>query len=70
MFIKHFADLKDPRIERKKLHALMDILVLTVCAVASGAEGWLTSVGFFTHNLGRRNRPVLALFQLPSLWIL
>lgn len=40
MFINHFAGLKDPRIERKKLHSLMDILVLTVCAVASGAEGW------------------------------
>jgi predicted transposase YbfD/YdcC len=39
-FIEHFSGLQDPRIERKKLHALMDILVLTVCAVASGAEGW------------------------------
>ena len=39
-FVEHFSELQDPRIERKKLHALMDILVLTVCAVASGAEGW------------------------------
>jgi DDE_Tnp_1-associated len=39
-FIEHFSKLQDPRIERKKLHALMDILVLTICAVASGAEGW------------------------------
>jgi DDE_Tnp_1-associated/Transposase DDE domain len=28
-FIEHFSKLQDPRIERKKLHALMDILVLT-----------------------------------------
>jgi hypothetical protein len=24
-FIEHFSELQDPRIERKKLHALMDI---------------------------------------------
>ena len=39
-FIEHFSSLKDPRIERKKLHMLIDILVLTVCATLSGAEGW------------------------------
>ena len=39
-FIEHFSPLKDPRIERKKLHMLIDILVLTVCATLSGAEGW------------------------------
>jgi predicted transposase YbfD/YdcC len=39
-FIEHFASLDDPRIDRKKLHSLMDIITLTVCAVASGAEGW------------------------------
>jgi len=39
-FIEHFSTLKDPRIERKKLHALMDILVLVICAQISGANGW------------------------------
>ena len=38
--VEHFSELKDFRIERKKLHALPDILVLSVCAVISGAEGW------------------------------
>lgn len=38
--IDHFSSLEDPRVERHKLHALTDILVLTVCAVASGADGW------------------------------
>ena len=28
-FIEHFSGLQDPQIERKKLHALMDIRVLT-----------------------------------------
>jgi predicted transposase YbfD/YdcC len=39
-FIEHFAKLKDPRIERSKLHELMDILVLVVCAQIAGANGW------------------------------
>lgn len=39
-FIEHFSSLKGTRIERKKLHMLIDILVLTVCATLSGAEVW------------------------------
>ena len=38
--IEHFASLEDPHIERNKSHALIDIVVLTVSAVASGADGW------------------------------
>lgn len=37
-----FSELPDPRIERKKLHKLMDILVLTLCAAISGATSWET----------------------------
>jgi len=37
---EHFASLEDPRIERNKLHHLMDILILVICAVTSGADGW------------------------------
>lgn len=38
--VAHFAKLEDPRIERKKLHSLIDIMVLSICAIVSGAEGW------------------------------
>ena len=38
--LEHFAELPDPRIERTKLHALSDILVIAVSAVICGAEGW------------------------------
>lgn len=38
--IEHFTPLEDPRIDRNKRHGLIDIIVLTVCAVASGADGW------------------------------
>ena len=35
-----FSSVEDPRVERHKKHQLMDIIILTVCAVISGAEGW------------------------------
>jgi predicted transposase YbfD/YdcC len=37
----HFGDLKDPRMERTRLHNLLDIVVIAICAVICGAEGWL-----------------------------
>lgn len=33
-----FAHIKDPRVERTKLHLLEDILALTICAVICGAD--------------------------------
>ena len=49
---EHFSRLDDPRIERKKLHSLMDIITLSVCAVASGAEGWEAIEEFGKEKLG------------------
>ena len=43
---EHFSSLKDHRIERHKKHELIDILVLCVSAVISGAEGWKDIVDF------------------------
>ena len=34
------SEIRDPRVERTKLHALTDILVIAVCAMISGAEDW------------------------------
>jgi len=39
-FLKHFDSITDPRIERCKKHNLLDILLLAISAVLSGAEGW------------------------------
>ena len=39
-FIEHFSQLRDPRVERNKLYPLMEILLVAVCAMASGANGW------------------------------
>lgn len=38
--VDHFADIDDPRIERNKLHALIDILTITICAVVCNADTW------------------------------
>lgn len=36
----HFGDLNDPRIDRTKLHELLDILIIAMCAVIAGADNW------------------------------
>ncbi len=41
--IDHFSELDDPRIERNKAHALLDIIVLTVSA-AKGSV-WVRRTG-------------------------
>lgn len=38
---EYFAELTDPRVERTKRHLLLDILVIALCAVICGAEGWV-----------------------------
>lgn len=38
--ITHFLPLEDPRVERNKKHELIDIILLSVCAICSGANGW------------------------------
>jgi len=48
---EHFSSLKDHRIERHKKHELIDVLVLCVSAVISGAEGWKDIVDFGNTKL-------------------
>lgn len=36
----YFASVKDPRRERTKRQKLLDILIMAVCGVICGAEGW------------------------------
>jgi predicted transposase YbfD/YdcC len=37
---KHFGNIEDPRIERTKLHKLVDIMVIAICAVIAGSDNW------------------------------
>lgn len=37
---EHFESITDPRIERKKLHKLIDIIIIAICAIVAGADGY------------------------------
>jgi len=37
---QHIGNLTDPRIDRTKLHKLLEILVIAICAVIAGADNW------------------------------
>lgn len=39
--IEHFSPLTDPRILRKTRHQLIDIVIITICAVFAGADDWV-----------------------------
>jgi predicted transposase YbfD/YdcC len=38
--IEHFTEIEDPRIDRRKEHKLIDVLVVAICAVICGADYW------------------------------
>ena len=38
---EHFASLPDPRVERTRVHALLDILTIALCATLCGADGFV-----------------------------
>ena len=59
---RHFARLRDPRLNRRKRHLLGDILVIALCAVIAGANNFPQVEAF-----GRRRRDWLARFlALPN----
>ena len=39
-FVSHFSNLPDPRIDRKKIYPLIEIIFLVVAATISGCDGW------------------------------
>jgi len=58
---RHFGHLPDPRIERCKLHKLVDIMTITICAVISNADGCEDIAAY-----GRAKEPLLRQFlELP-----
>lgn len=38
---EHFAEIADPRIERTKLHPLINIITIALCAIISGTDDWV-----------------------------
>src|SRR5215210_2227686 len=47
-----FAGLDDPRVERTRLHELLDIITIAICAVICGADDWseIELFGNAKHN--------------------
>jgi predicted transposase YbfD/YdcC len=37
----YFGRIEDPRVERTKQHKLLDIIIIAICGVICGAEGWV-----------------------------
>jgi len=59
---EHFSKVSDPRKDRTKDHKLIDIIVIAICAVIRGAEGW-TDI----ENFGNSKLPWLKTFlELPN----
>ena len=54
---EHFDCIRDPRVERNRLYPLNEILLLAVCAMISGAQGWEAMEEF-----GREKLPWLRKF--------
>jgi hypothetical protein len=38
--IKCFENVEDPRVDRTKLHKLIDVIVMAICALAAGADSF------------------------------
>lgn len=59
---QHFRRLKDPRINRRKRHLLMDIIIIALCAVVCGAKDWQQ-----IETFGKQRRDWLRRFlKLPN----
>ena len=43
---EHFALLKDPGIQLKTVYKLIDIIIITICAVICGADDWTEVVDY------------------------
>lgn len=59
---EHFSELKDPRVDRTKLHLLHDIIVIAICAAICGADTWVD-----IENFGKAKHDWLKQFlELPN----
>ena len=59
---EHFSKVTDPRKDRTKEHKLIDIIVIAICTVICGAEGWVD-----VELFGKSKLPWLKTFlELPN----
>jgi predicted transposase YbfD/YdcC len=50
-FLKYFEGLEDPRIDRRKLHPLEELLLVSLCAVIGGCDDWVEIAEFGRERL-------------------
>ena len=62
---EYFATVTDPRVDRTKLHLLMDILVMAICAVICGADSWV-EMEAYGHAKEAWLRVTVGRFSLPA----
>jgi predicted transposase YbfD/YdcC len=55
--VRHFGGLQDPRVARRRLHNLCDMIAIALCAVICGAESWEDVAEY-----GRQKEPWLKTF--------
>jgi len=48
---EHFSQVTDPRVARTKEHKLIDMIIIAICAVICGAEGWTDIENFGNSKL-------------------
>ena len=48
---EHFATLTDPRVERCRVHALVEIVTIALCGVICGADDWVSVEAFGQEKL-------------------
>ena len=53
---EHFGKVRDPRIGNATRHKLLDIIVIAICAIICGADGW-NDVADFIMGLKHNNLP-------------
>src|SRR4051812_45871578 len=44
--LRVFSRVPDPRIESKKTHLVVDLMMITICAVMCGADDWVAVVDY------------------------
>jgi len=56
----HFSSIKDKRQAGKIEHSLIDIIILCICGVVAGADGWSDIEEFgLTHQKWLQNKGLL-----------
>jgi predicted transposase YbfD/YdcC len=49
--LHHFASLPDPRRSRRRLHSLLDLIAVAICAVVAGCDDWVEVAAYGRKKL-------------------